>query len=170
MSVFSDKPAREDHIFEKVSYLNPREVPASQTKETAMSTQEAGWKFALLGGDREKAEIYTLTAAERGYEIEYFASMLELGYLGRFREFDAAIVHQDFQPISGLELAEYLEKLFESLPMVLLTADIHRLCDILPGSIIECLPLDHNPHDVLDRAEAAVAMRSAPILSAIKQF
>ncbi len=135
-----------------------------------MSRQEASWKFALLGGDQEKAEVYTLAAAERGYDLEYFASMLELGYLGRFREFDAAIVHQDFQPISGLELAEYLDKLFESLPMILLTSNVQHICEILPGSIIECLPLDHNPRDVLDRAESAVAMRSAPLLAAIKQF
>ena len=69
------------------------------------------WKFLLLGGTKHQGLAYQEAAALRGWELSYFKSMDELGYLGRVREFDAAIVHHDLHPLTGLELAEYLEKL-----------------------------------------------------------
>jgi len=135
-----------------------------------MNRSEASWKFVLLGGDNQVAHDYVQAASMRGCALSHFASMQELGYLGRFREYDAAIVHRELNPLSGLELAEYLEKLFQSLPMVLLTEDrelplsMHRL----PGSVIDCLPVDHSPEEVLERVEEALAGRSSPYLSMIE--
>lgn len=120
------------------------------------------WKFALLGGDRREAELYIREALNRGYELLHFASMDDLGYVGRFREFNAAIVHEDFQPLSGFELAEYLEKLFQSLPMILLS-DRHsedEAMEELPSSVIACLPAGHDPEEVLGRAEAAAVLHA----------
>lgn len=135
-----------------------------------MEQHASSWKFVLLGGDRQQAEIYSRVAADRGYELMHFESMHDLGYLGRFREFDAAIVLQDFQPLSGLELAEYLENLFHSLPMILLNKEgIEKQDDLLlPSCVIECLPFDHSPRAVLERAEAAVHQREAPYQLAVK--
>jgi DNA-binding NtrC family response regulator len=137
-----------------------------------MNRSDASWKFVLLGGNHQVAQQYAQAASLRGYALSHFASMQELGYLGRFREFDAAIVHRELNPLSGLELAEYLEKLFQSLPMVLLTEDrelphsLHRM----PGSVIECLPIDHSPIEVLERVEEALAGRTSPYLSVLEPF
>lgn len=104
------------------------------------------WKLALLGGDGEKAQVYANEANARGHQIAHFPSMNELGFLGRIREFDAVIV-QDLNPLTGLEIAEYLEKLFKSLPAVLLSDDDSpRTSDF-----IERLPLYAEAKHVLER-------------------
>ena len=82
----------------------------------------SSWKLALLGGDGQRAKDYAHEANARGHQIAHFASMNDLGFLGRIREFDAVIVH-DLNPLTGPEIAEYLEKLFQSLPAVLLSDD-----------------------------------------------
>lgn len=104
----------------------------------------SSWKLALLGGDGEKAQAYAHEAKARGHQIAHFASMNELGFLGRIREFDAVIV-QDLNPLTGLEIAEYLEKLFQSLPAVLLSDDDS------PAHLIDRLPLYADAKHVLER-------------------
>ncbi len=136
-----------------------------------MTRLESCWNFALFGGGKPRALAYSQVAASCGYKIQHFESMHDLDYLGRFREFDAAIVHQTLQPLSGLELAEYLEKLFQSLPMILLIEqeeEMDRLLPRLPSSVIECLPACHCPQEVFERALAAIQTRATPYLAAVK--
>lgn len=136
-----------------------------------MTRLETCWNFALFGGGKSQAALYAQVAAGYGFRIQHFESMHDLDYLGRFREFDAAIVHEDLQPLSGLELAEYLEKLFQSLPMILLTkpdVDGAAYLSVLPKSIIDCLPATQSPEDVLDRMLAVVELRQPLYLAAVK--
>jgi hypothetical protein len=119
-----------------------------------MKSSETPWKFVLLGGDGKTAADYMTAAALEGHRLDYFSSMHEIGYLGRFREYDAAIVHGDMYPLSGLELAEYLEKLFQSLPMILLTSEDELDFDgpVIPTSVVDCYPASEEAHRVLERA------------------
>ncbi len=118
-----------------------------------MRSSETPWKFVLLGGDGKTAADYMSAAALEGHRLDYFSSMHDIGYLGRFREYDAAIVHGDMHPLSGLELAEYLEKLFQSLPMILLTSDDERDFDepMIPSSVVDCYPASKEARRVLER-------------------
>jgi CheY-like chemotaxis protein len=108
----------------------------------------------LLGGDGKTAADYMSAATLVGHRLDYFSSVSEIGYLGRLREYDAAIVHGDMHPLSGLELAEYLEKLFQSLPMILLTADDEHELDgsLIPTSVVDCYPASKEARRVLERA------------------
>ncbi len=118
-----------------------------------MRSSDTPWKFVLLGGDGKTAADYMSAAALEGHRLDYFSSMHDIGYLGRFREYDAAIVHGDMHPLSGLELAEYLEKLFQSLPMILLTSDDERDFDepMIPSSVVDCYPASKEARRVLER-------------------
>jgi hypothetical protein len=62
------------------------------------------------------------------------------------------------QPLSGLELAEYLEKLFQSLPMILLTQfeDMDFNLQLIPASVVDTYPSSHDAHIVLERAILAL--------------
>ncbi len=119
------------------------------------------WKCLLLGGPTQLARAYQDEAAMRGLELQHYSSMEDLGYLGRMREFDAAIVHEDLAPLSGLELAEYAEKLFQSLPLVLLTSQKHEASpnESLPGSIVECFLSGEAPSGVLSCVESTLKNR-----------
>ncbi len=109
-------------------------------------------KVALLGGDQRQAEQMIEEGRGQGLVVEYFESILSMGFLGRFREYDAAIVHAALEPLSGLELAEYLEKLFKSLPMILLS-DLTPLQggQYLPASIIDHFSTDTAASRILGR-------------------
>ena len=119
------------------------------------------WKCLLLGGSATEASAYQEAAASRGWQVQHYPSMEDLGFLGRVREFDAAIVHQDLHPLSGLELAEYLEKFLLSLPMVLLTSKAWQAsaAEELPKNIVSCLPCAEEPAGVLSRVEEAMRTR-----------
>lgn len=119
-----------------------------------MKSSETPWKFVLLGGDGQTAAMYKAAAALDGHRLDYFSSMHELGYLGCFREYDAAIVHNHMQPLSGLELAEYLEKLFQSLPMLLLMQkhEVEYDQELIPASVVGSYPASEDAHVVLERA------------------
>ncbi len=138
-----------------------------------MIAAETPWKFVLLGGDGKTAANYLAAAALAGHRLDHFASMHELGYLGRFREYDAAIVHDDMQPLSGLELAEYLEKLFQSLPMILLTQECvpEFQRKLLPASVVESFPVSQEAQLVLDRVTQALHTKNliAPLLAAVER-
>jgi hypothetical protein len=123
-----------------------------------MRSSETPWKFVLLGGDGKTAAHYMAAAALEGHRLDYFSSMHDVGYLGRIREYDAAIVHDDMQPLSGMELAEYLEKLFQSLPMILLTqVDEHDYDDhLVPNSVVGSFPASEDAHVVLGRVIQAL--------------
>jgi DNA-binding response OmpR family regulator len=118
-----------------------------------MRSSETPWKFVLLGGDGVTAATYRAAAAHEGHRLDYFSSMHDIGYLGRLREYDAAIVHGDMYPLSGLEVAEYLEKLFQSLPMILLTPDedMDAELDRIPSSVVDRYPASEEAHTVLHR-------------------
>lgn len=111
------------------------------------------WKLVLLGGERGRAAHYGMVAESLGIHLEHFSTMQEMGYLGRLREFDAAIVYEDIQPLSGFELAEYIEKLFESLPTVLLSPEIEqvRLQRELPSSVCHSFVAACEPRLVLEK-------------------
>ncbi len=100
-------------------------------------------KFVMLGGDAQLVQKYLVAAKALGFELDHFEGMHDLGYLGRFREYRAAIVHDELQPLSGLELAEYLEKLFHSLPMILLMREPEVILpQLLPSSIVGTMLVD----------------------------
>lgn len=145
------------------------------------------WKIVLLGGDQRQADYFIGEAGARGIEMDYFDSTLSMGFLGRFREYDAAIVHEDLKPLSGLELAEYLEKLFGSLPMILLrnetrsedetfptstTADTGAFPlgrrETLPTSIVEHFSTEADVSQVVDRITLALSRPQASVLKSVK--
>ncbi|HYX37034.1 MAG TPA: hypothetical protein VE954_28365 [Oligoflexus sp.] len=129
-----------------------------------MRPSETPWKFMLLGGDGKTAAHYMAAAALEGHRLDYFSSMHDVGYLGRIREYDAAIVHDDMQPLSGLELAEYLEKLFQSLPMILLTHDDDSddTRHLIPNSVVDSYRVSEEAHVVLERMVQALQQPLKP--------
>ena len=131
-----------------------------------MHTTETARKFVLLGVSSEQAAAFQDAALGRGYELHHYDTLSELGYLGRLREFDAAIVHEDIEPLSGIELAEYLEKLFQSLPVLLLSEKLELGLqeDVsLPTSVINRVTSGLAPLHVLQQVEAALASRAQGI-------
>lgn len=77
-------------------------------------------RFVLIDADLEFGESLLDAASKKGYYVDCYRSMLEVGFLGRFMQYDAAIVNQQLGEVSGVEVAEYCDKLLGNLPLVLI--------------------------------------------------
>jgi hypothetical protein len=123
-----------------------------------LKQRETSWKFVLVGGDPQTNLKYIAAAALRTHHLDCFASMDELGYLGRFCEYDAALVFDDLEPISGLELAECIDVLLGSLPIILLSRQPFALQNIqdLPSSLIACVQILPQADGVIDAVLSAL--------------
>lgn len=123
-------------------------------------------RVILVGGDREQAHAYQQAAQAHDLDLDYFPSMQELGFLGRFREYDIALVDEELSPLSGLELAEYLEKLFQSLPMILLQRQETCLSSPreLPQSIVACRPINSDSSQIFSQVMAALDLKQKATL------
>lgn len=90
-------------------------------RQRPRNLQAKAFKFVLIDRDLDFGESFLLDATEQGYYVDCYRSMLEVGYLGRFLQYDAVIVNDELGEMSGLELGEYCDKLLGNLPVILLS-------------------------------------------------
>ncbi|MCX6127552.1 MAG: hypothetical protein NTX25_00640 [Proteobacteria bacterium] len=119
-----------------------------------MNFVETPKKIVMLGSDARLTALYQNSALSLGHTLQSFANILEFGYLGRFREFDLAIVHEDLQSLTGLELAEHLDKLLPALPLILIVKNALQPAprQALPSNIIKLIKDDMDPSKLMTEA------------------
>lgn len=115
-------------------------------------------KFIVIDHDLQFGERLLHVASERGYYVDCYKSMLEIGYLGRFKQYDVAIVNYELGDMTGLEVAEYCEKLLGNLPLILICDDeatrqkiAHSQCP----AVFRCLTKQSGIYAILNAAEDA---------------
>jgi len=80
-------------------------------------------KIVLIDDDRFFGYTMLEYARDQGLDLEYYESLSDLGFLGGLGRFRAAIVDFHLQSMTGIEIAEYLDRLFGDIPMVLISSD-----------------------------------------------
>ncbi len=121
--------------------------------------QAKAFKFVLIDCDLDFGESFLLTATEQGYYVDCYRSMLEVGYLGRFLQYDAVIVNDELGDMSGLELGEYCDKLLGNLPVILISEHAPAMASgreqSWPRSIFRRLSKSLGSEAILEAAQAA---------------
>lgn len=115
-------------------------------------------KFIVIDHDLQFGERLLHIASERGYYVDCYKSMLEIGYLGRFKQYDVAIVNYELGDMTGLEVAEYCEKLLGNLPLILVCDDELTHKKVAAGSsraIFRCLTKQSGVFSIINAAEDA---------------
>jgi ActR/RegA family two-component response regulator len=118
-------------------------------------------KFVMIDHDLEFGEQLLQAAGERGFYVDCYKSMLEVGYVGRFKQYDVAIVNYELGDVTGLEVAEYCEKLLGNLPLILVCDEEAVRLQIeasRPQSVFRCLSKSSGISAILGAAEDAVQM------------
>ena len=80
-------------------------------------------KIVLIDDDRFFGYSMLEYARDEGLDLEYYESLSDLGFLGGLGRFKVAIVDFHLSEMTGLEIAEYLDRLFGDIPMVLISSD-----------------------------------------------
>ena len=109
-------------------------------------------KIVLIDDDRFFGYSMLEYARDEGLDLEYYESLSDLGFLGGLGRFSAAIVDFHLDQMTGLEIAEYLDRLFGDIPMVLISSDGDAASKERPS----CVHRFVNKSDGLERIIAAV--------------
>ncbi|SMF50234.1 hypothetical protein [Pseudobacteriovorax antillogorgiicola] len=119
-----------------------------------MSSNEL--KLILVDPDAKFAESVVAEAARHDIHVDHYKNMMEIGYLGRFKDYDVAILNETLEKMTGLEIAEYFDKLLGNMPMVLLHGNPSSILrDQWPRSVVSFVAKGDGVSKVLDAAIGA---------------
>jgi len=95
--------------------------PSASEAPVADPSALAVRRLVLIDDDPVLGNAMVMAAKRLGFELDYFESMLDLGFVGRLDDYDVAIVDYDLGSMNGIEIAEYLDALFGDIPMLLVS-------------------------------------------------
>jgi DNA-binding NtrC family response regulator len=128
----------------------------STASEATLGGRDAARRrLVLIDDDPAFAKIMQEFARSRGIELDAFASLADMGRIGRFADYGAAIVDHDLgTTVDGVEVAEYLPSLFTGLAMVLISGRERAPTPSRPWprSIAKFVHKDQGPDAILDAA------------------
>jgi ActR/RegA family two-component response regulator len=78
-------------------------------------------RVILIDDDRSFGHIMKQCAAQRGVDLDYFESLADLGFVALVGRYDVAILDYDLGSMTGVEIGEYLQALFNCMPMLLIS-------------------------------------------------
>ncbi len=104
-------------------------------------------------------------AAQRyGFTVDYYTSLMDMWSVGRFEQYNAAIIDYDLGSMSGIEVAESLPILFNEMPIVLVSGR-DRLDSAEPDSwpqAIRCFMNKDSGMDAIVNTAAGLLLRRSP--------
>lgn len=78
-------------------------------------------RLLLIDDDEDFGRLMQAIAITQGVKLDYFPSLLALGRIGRIAEYDVAILDYYLGEMSGLEVAEYVERFFGGKPVIIVS-------------------------------------------------
>ena len=94
-------------------------------------------------------------AESRGLNLVCYSSVLEMGSVSTFADFDIAIVENDTGTLSGIEVGEYLTALLRDMPLILISCGMRPTPiteDNWPSSIKAFVHKTEGPDAIFDSA------------------
>lgn len=93
-------------------------------------------RMVLIDDDPSYTSILKRKAEVAGIELDAFHSLADLGFVALLRNYDVAIIDYELEEMNGVEIAEYMSKLLDGMPMVLISAtDRSAEMSHCPGNI-----------------------------------
>lgn len=84
-----------------------------------------GNDIVLVDDDAAFCALVCSFGKSMGLRVDWYTSLIEMGSLGCFTDYDAAILDYDLDTMTGVEIAEYFPPLMLDVPIVLVSGD-HR--------------------------------------------
>ncbi|MEZ4744016.1 MAG: response regulator [Bdellovibrionota bacterium] len=116
------------------------------------SSDECQGKIVLIDDDLSFCQIMKAYASVRGWQLDAFVSLEEMGSIGKLSEYTSAIVDYNLKSMNGLEIAEYLPAFFGEMPMILVSGSDQKekRDNPWPNSIKAFVHKCEGPEKILD--------------------
>lgn len=124
-------------------------------------------KFVLIDDDPSYTVIMKRVAEMEGIELDTFQSLSELGFIGMLGKYDVAIVDYDLGRMTGVEIGNYLDKLFSDIPMIMVS-ELERSSEGWPHIVKKFLLKSDGYKFVLQQALALIEEELSTTDGAIK--
>jgi len=79
-------------------------------------------RLLLIDDDRVFGRIMGQTADNLNLDLDFFESVVSLGFINRFADYDIIIVDQQMEHMSGMEVAAYVPAFFPAKTVVLISS------------------------------------------------
>ena len=116
-----------------------------------MESKHRSPKLVLIDDDPSYTVIMRRVAEMEGITLDTYQSLSELGFIGMLGKYDLAIIDYDLGKMTGVEIGNYLEKLFEGTPMILVS-ELERENTGWPSSVKKFLLKSDGYKHVLEEA------------------
>lgn len=80
----------------------------------------------LIDDDESFGKLVQEYGSQMGVCIDCYTSLLDLGSIGQFTNYDAAIIDYNLDCLNGIEIAEYFPPLMLDIPVVLVSGDFRE--------------------------------------------
>ncbi|MGE0173245.1 MAG: response regulator [Oligoflexales bacterium] len=114
-------------------------------------------RIVLIDDDRSFGYVMQHYASKFQIELDYYASLEELGFVALLGNYDVAIVDYDLGAMNGVEIGNYLGAFFNRMPMLLISGTTRTDENIMDGGVRQFMHKKLGPERILS---AAVDMRS----------
>lgn len=80
-------------------------------------------KILVIDDDSQFAKQLLKEGERIGADIDWYNSFSELGRVGRLGEYDCVVADLSSDPVTGIEIAQYVTAFFSDLPVILVSDD-----------------------------------------------
>lgn len=97
--------------------------PTRPMKATASHGSLSGDRLLIVDDDPAFGALLERVARSKGFQAQWYPSLVEMGSFARIRDFDLAIVDYYLDCLKGDEIAEYVDTFFSDLPVIICSAE-----------------------------------------------
>lgn len=87
-------------------------------------------KLLLVDDDPGFGAILASIAKSKGFEPQWYSSLLEMGSFARIKEYDVAIIDYYLDCLRGDEIAQYVDTFFAGIPVIIVSSRNFTLQEI----------------------------------------
>lgn len=91
-------------------------------EQTRLKPAKRKPRILLIDDDVDFAALSASYAGSKGLQLDYAASLLDLGRVGAFVDYDLVILDFRLKGMTGLEVADYIQAFFKNKPVILISA------------------------------------------------
>lgn len=116
-------------------------------------------RFLLIDDDPTFGYLMQHEARNRGIEMQYYPSLMDMGYIGSLSNYDAAIIDYHLENMTGDEVARYFEVFLPDKPIVLISSSKRswRLPEEEKRGLRSIVSKQHGLNFLFDRVIAATS-------------
>lgn len=124
-------------------------------------------KIVLIDDDEIYTKIFHSFVSTREIDCDCYTALGDMGSIGRFRDYDAAVIDFDLGSMTGIEIAEYIPIFFGRMPVIIISGKNRRPENgvFWPSSVRKFIHKDQGFDVIVRGVEELIENPSRPFVS-----